>query len=152
MEEDEFRKTYNEVRDLPCPFEKAILSRQCGCSLVSRFNLGEREGVVCTLWTAQQNCTHLRNLLRESARFTLHVAGPVGALPHAREMKVQAGGLRGVLEAVAPQAARVDDIHALVSAARDAYGSLDRLPFSDIVKAIAAYTGRRRTPRQPRRD
>jgi len=153
MEEGEFRRTYNEIRELACPFEKTLLSRQCGCSLAERFNLAEREGVSCTMWTAQRNCKTLLELLRQNGRFALGLTAVPGALPHAREVKIQSGGLLGLQQVVHPElvSPRVEDIHSLVTAAQDSFGSLDRLPFKDIVKTIAAYQGRRRPARKPRR-
>ncbi len=150
MEEDEFRKTYEDVRELPCAFEKALLNRQCDCSKVQRFNLGEREGVTCGAWTAQQNCTMLLGLLRENARFALRATSLPGPLPHARELKVQAGGLRG-LQALAgsPEGSpAVPDVYALVLALQSRYGSLERIPFEGVVRAIAGFETRRRGSRQ----
>jgi hypothetical protein len=148
MEEDEFRRTYDELRELPCAFEKAVLNRRCGCSLVRRFNLGEREGVVCTSFPAQSNCRTLLALLRENARFVLHARLAPGALPHGRELKVQAGGLQGVRLLLAPDAdPTVEDIHGLVSAARERFGRLEALPFTQVVRSIAAFELRRRGSR-----
>jgi hypothetical protein len=152
MEESEFRHTYNKIRELPCPFEKTLLSRQCDCRMARRFNLAEREGVSCTAWTAQRNCKTLLELLRQKARFTLGLTTVPGPLPHAKEVKVQTGGLTGVRRVVHPGQgpSRVEDIHALVTAARTAFGRLEELPFHEIVKAIAAHQGRRRSSRRPK--
>jgi hypothetical protein len=148
MEEDEFRDVYDRLRELPCAFEKAVLGRQCDCSQLERFNLGEREGVACGAWTAQQNCVTLLRLLRQNARFSLGATQLPGPLPHAGELKVQAGGLRGLQALAAPDAPadRVPDVHALVSALRARYGSLEQVPFERVVRAIAAFEVRRRSP------
>ena len=150
MEEDEFRKTYEDVRELPCAFEKALLNRQCDCSKVQRFNLGEREGVTCGAWTAQQNCAMLLGLLRENARFALRATALPGPLPHARELKVQAGGLRGLQALVGSTdgSPAIADVHALVLALQSRYGTLERIPFEGVVRAIAAFETRRRGSRQ----
>lgn len=145
MDENEFRKTYDDLRELPCVFEKAILNRHCGCAFVERINLGEREGVRCTSWTGQNNCGVLIDLMRGNARFALHMSAVFGPLPHAKELKVQVGGLQGVKQAMHPEApSRVDDISALIAGAISRYGGLEHLPFQDIVKSIAAFEGRRR--------
>ena len=153
MEESEFRRTYNEIRELSCPFEKTLLSRQCGCTQADRFNLAEREGVSCTAWTAQKNCQTLLELLRQNARFALGLSAVPGPLPHAKEVKVQVGGLVGLQRAVDPDqlSPSVENIHGLVIAAQAAFGNLENLPFQDIVKTIAAYQGRRRPSHRPRR-
>ena len=154
MEENEFRKTYEEIRELPCAFEKAVLNRQCDCSKVERFNLGEREGVTCSAWTAQQNCATLLGLLRQSARFALHATALPGPLPHARELKVQVGGLRGLQALVDPSRStgtEVRDVHALVTALQARFGTLDHIPFETVMRAVAAFEVRRRNPRPPGR-
>jgi hypothetical protein len=147
MEENEFRKTYEEIRELPCAFEKAVLNRRCDCSKVERFNLGEREGVTCSSWSAQQNCATLLGLLRQSARFALHATALPGPLPHARELKVQAGGLRGLQALVDPTRLETEDVHGLVTALQSRFGALDRIPFETVMRAIAAFEVRRRNPR-----
>jgi hypothetical protein len=154
MEESEFRKTYQELRELPCAFEKAVLNRWCDCSRLERFNLGEREGVTCGAWTAQQNCATLLGLLRQHARFALRARALPGPLPHARELKLQAGGLRGLQGLLAPhtEAQQVRDVSALVSALQTRYGSLDQVPFDAVVRSVAAFEVRRRgSPRPPGR-
>ncbi len=153
MDEGEFKRTYDEIRELGCPYEKALLSRQCGCAMGQRFNLAEREGVFCTAWTARNACETLLALLREKSRFALGITTITGPLPHAKEIRIQLGGLGGLQRAVHPDTApeRVEDIHALLKAAQTCFGRLEELPFSDIMQAIAAYQGRRRrSPRKPR--
>ena len=151
MDEGEFKKTYEQIRALGCPYEKALLSRQCGCAMGRRFNLAEREGVFCTAWTARNNCGTLLGLLREKARFALRLTARTGPLPHAKEIRIQIGGLAGLRRVVQPDTppSRVEDIHALVNAAQARFGSLEKLPFSDIMQAVSAYQGRRR--RSPRK-
>jgi hypothetical protein len=147
VEEEEFRKTYEELRELPCAFEKAVLSRRCDCSKVERFNLGEREGVVCTAWTSQQNCVKLLGLLRENVRFALKARALPGPLPHARELKVQAGGLGGLQSLLTPSDAAVRDVSDLVQALQTRFGSLDQVPFAAVVRSVAAFE----LPRRGRR-
>jgi hypothetical protein len=151
MEEDEFRKTYEEIRELPCAFEKAILNRHCDCSRLERFHLGEREGVYCRAWTAQQNCLTLLGLLRASARFALRSRSVPGALPHAREIKVQVGGLRGLqaLLQPPPDTAPIADVHGLVTALQERFGSLEDIPLETVVRAVATFELRRRGGRRP---
>lgn len=150
MDENEFRKTLDELRELPCAFQKAILNRQANCSQVQRFNLGDREGVTCSAWPAQQNCQVLLGLLHEKARFVLRLSGVPAALPHARELRVQAGGLGGLKALLEPNAeGPVNDIHGLVNEARQRFGRLEEIPFQEVVKGIAAFQGRRKPGRKP---
>lgn len=145
MDEQEFRRTLDEVRELPCVFQKAILNRRCDCALVERFNLGEREAVRCTQWTAARNCGTVLDLLRENGRFALGMARVPGPLPHAKELRLQAGGLAGLARALDPAwDGTVGDIHGLVRAAQTAYGSLQAVPFAQVVLGIHDFQGRRR--------
>lgn len=150
MDNDAFRRTYREINERDCAYEKGILTNQCGCSQAQRFCIAEREGVRCASDEAQRTCIALLDLLSEQARFALKSGGPGKALPHAKAMRLQVGGLRGVaaaLEPDAPSPGYVEDVHATLRAAIVRFGSLQRLPFGRIIREIAAYTPRRRRRR-----
>lgn len=134
-----------------CPFEKAILSAQCACELATRFSVAEQMGVNCRSDIARNNCATLQALMRERARFALKVTAASDNLPFGKEMKVMIGGLRGLqgLLAVEPDAG-VGNIHALVRQAQEKYGSLDSLPYQELVKSIAAFQIRRRGHTRPK--
>jgi len=138
-----------------CPFEKAILSVQCDCELATRFSIAEQMGVECHSDIARNNCATLLVYLRERARFVLKVTDTSAGLPFGKEMKVMLGGLIGLQRQMATEegaaAARVQNIHALVQQAQAAYGSLDALPYQEIVRTIAAYHGKRRGNARPSR-
>ena len=138
-----------------CPFEKAILSVQCDCEMATRFSIAEQMGVECRSDIARNNCTTLLVYLRERARFVLKVTDTSAGLPFGKEMKVMLGGLIGLKRQMATEegavAARVQNIHALVQQAQAAYGSLDALPYQEIVRTIAAYHGKRRGNASPSR-
>jgi hypothetical protein len=136
-----------------CPFEKAILSVQCDCAMATRFSIAEQMGVECRSDIARNNCATLLVYLRERARFALKVTDTSAGLPFGKEMKVMLGGLIGLQRQMAPQegVARVQNIHALVQQAQAAYGSLDALPYQEIVKSIAAFQGKRRGNTHPSR-
>ena len=129
-----------------CPFEKAILSAQCACEMATRFSVAEQMGVECRSDIARNNCATLLAFMRERARFALKVADTSAGLPFGKEMKVMLGGLIGLQRQMVPQegVARVQNIHALVQQAQAVYGSLDALPYQEIVKSIAAFQGKRR--------
>jgi hypothetical protein len=135
-----------------CPFEKAILSAQCACELATRFSVAEQMGVNCRSGIARNNCTTLLALMRNRARFALKVTDTSESLPFGKEMKVMIGGLIGLqaLLALEPGAGRVDNIHALVREAQEKYGSLEALPYQEIVKSVTAYQAKRRGHAPPR--
>lgn len=147
MEENRYRDTYHSINPLRCVFEKSINSRRCQCSLAERFNLADREGVRCTADLAQKQCNTLLETLRNKAIFVIQLTKIEGALPHAREIKVQTGGLlgiQGLIEPVENQTGKVTDIHGLINRAIDTYQSIDTLPYEVIIKNIKTFEGRKR--------
>ena len=137
-----------------CPFEKAILGTQCACEMASRFSVAEQMGVECRSDIARNNCATLLAFMRERARFALKVTDTSAGLPFGKEMKVMLGGLIGLQRQMATgevAADRVQNIHALVQQAQAAYGSLDALPYQEIVKSIAAFQAKRRGNAHPSR-
>ncbi len=137
-----------------CPFEKAILSAQCACEMATRFSIAEQMGVECRSDIARNNCVTLLAFMRERARFALKVTDTTVGLPFGKEMKVMLGGLIGLQRQMATEeraVARVQNIHALVQQAQAAYGSLDALPYQEIVRSIAAFQGKRRGSTHPSR-
>lgn len=128
-----------------CPFEKAIISGQCGCEHAGRSALGEHLGVNCRGGLVQMNCVTLLELLRERSRFALKVTG-TEQLPFGKELKVMIGGLQGLQSVLHNDATedRVPNIHGLVAAAQAQFGGLSALPFEQVIKGVAAYQSRRR--------
>src|SRR5210317_1884157 len=137
MEEREYREIYSAINERRCPYEKAINSRRCNCCQSKRFNLANREGVACKSAAGNLLCHELLNIMRRKARFSLHVMHATSPLPHAKEIKVQVGGLLGLqklLDSQAADASTVDDIYGLTNTAVERYVSLDDLPFEEIVQ------------------
>ncbi len=152
MDNEIFRDTYNAINERICPFEKGILTNNCRCARAQRFCIAEREGVRCDADEAQARCIELLARLRRQARFALKTADQQSALPHAKAMRVQVGGLRGlhaVLEPNSPIPQQIPDINGIVEAAIARFGSLEALPFQTLVQQISAYKGRR--PLRPSR-
>ena len=150
MDNEVFRKTYRSINERFCPYEKSILTNNCLCSQAKRFCIAEREGVHCGTDEAQARCLELLQLLRQRARFALKATDDRTALPHAKAMRIQVGGLRGLHAAVAPDApvpVKIDDVHGIIEAAVTRFGDLSRLPFQVIIQQIAAYKGRKRLRR-----
>lgn len=143
MDEAAYKSARGEINRLPCVFEKALLSRCAVCQLAASHALAERESIACTSPLARADCGQLSGLLREKSAFALRLTTTQRILPHAMLMKIQCGGLQGlqqVLDAEAP----APDVRRLVLLARDKFGELAALPFSEIVKGIAAFQIRKR--------
>ena len=128
-------------------FEKAINARRCSCNQSQRFNLADREGVSCTSERSCNRCKQLLDLLRKNASFALQMTNVPGPLPHAKEVKVQIGGMLGIQKHLYPDMSDDDlvhDINGLAETAVQQFSSLDNLPYSEIVKSIVNFEGRLR--------
>jgi len=150
MDHDAYRKLYRDMNQRYCLFEKTILSGQCSCSQASRFFLAEREGMHCNSDSGQCKCEQLLKLIRLHARFTIKLASQTAALPHAKAMRLQIGGLQGLYMALHPEEEKpaiVEDVYALIGIAVDTYEDIEQLPFQEIIKQVAAYKGRNRRSR-----
>jgi len=151
VDQDAFRQTYRDVNERSCAFEKSVLTNQCGCSQAARFCIAEREGVRCGSAEGHRQCREVLALLRDAARFALRSNPTEGTLAHGKAMKIQVGGLRGIraaIDAKAPPVSPITDVDSLLNTARERFGALDRLPFSEIMQHVAAYRGKTRAKRR----
>jgi hypothetical protein len=142
MDESAYRQILSATVHGACPFEKSILSNCAACSKTEKRNIAEREVVACNDNEALERCIALRDLLRHNFTFALgrpHIDSP---LPHAQEMRMQCGGLKGLQYAVAA-GDEVSDVAALVVMAQRKFGELADFPYSLIVqRANIVYKGR----------
>lgn len=146
MDHEALRGAYDELNERQCPFEKVVLFNQAGCRLARRLCIGEREAVGCADEHAQQRCLAFLDQVRHRARFALKTASRDKALTHAKAMRIQIGGLRGVRAAFSPDApatSHIEDIDELLRRAAIELGSLAALPWSVVIQQVAAYRGRR---------
>ncbi len=133
------------MSDARCPFEKPILSAQCGCENATRNVVAERMLVGCRSAIAHNNCQFLLEVLKERSRFALKITDPWQSLPFGKQMRVMVGGLQGLKRVLHPEdAAGPQNIHALVSEAQARFGALEALPFEEIVRAVTAFQSKRR--------
>lgn len=154
MDEREYRDTYNAVNAQRCVFEKSINSRRSTCTSSRRIHLADREGIACNSAGDKAVCSGFLDYMRSNARFALHQTSTGGPLPHAREIKVQTGGMLGLQSLVYPERAthsNVDDIIGILHRALENYGSFEQLPCDVIVQSIVRFEGRRKRSRRPGR-
>jgi hypothetical protein len=150
MDQDLFRQTYREVNEVYCAFEKSVLTNECHCHLAERFCIAEREGVHCRSADSQQRCLRWLELLREQARFALRTEEERRLLPHGKAIRLQVGGMRGLqkLLPVDDDEASAIDVDRALNNAQARFGTLDQVPFSDIMRDVAAYQVRKRSRRR----
>ena len=126
-----------------CVFAKALRLRVAQCELVRREALGEGDTLSCSSPTARLNCATLAALMRERATFALRLPREPAPLMHAKAMQLHCGGLTGLRRALNGPA----DVHRLVGAAQERWGSLTEAPWDELVRAIATWSPQRRRPR-----
>ena len=149
MDEDQYRNTYRRINETRCWFEKGINSRRCSCARMERFNLADREGVRCTDSVSQNRCATFLRILRDKAIFILKLTQVDGPLPHAKEARVQIGGMLGLMQGYQQQGhdvtSDIPDIDTLLAWAEGEYGSIEDLPYGQLVQAIAQEQPRSRS-------
>ncbi len=128
-----------------CVFSKALLARSAVCECAERRSVGERELIECNSPVAHTHCSTLGALLHERARFALRLPSPGHVIVHAQALRLQCGGLAGLQQALGAEQA---DVHRMVGAAHERYGSLTELPWDAIVQVLKQWQARR--PRSPR--
>lgn len=124
-----------------CVFAKALLARAAVCELALRRNIGERELVECASVVARTNCATLAALMHERARFVLRLPRPGQAMIHAQALRLHCGGLIGLQQALG---AAKPDVHVMVGAAHERFGSLTELPWETVVRDVASWQPRSR--------
>lgn len=144
LNEDAYKEAYGEAVRLSCPFEKVILSRCADCDQAHKFNIAEREAVACEAPVARENCLTLHGLLHQNAVFALKLMNPGEPLPHAKELKIQCGGLLGAQRLFQPEATMVENVHGLIGEIQARFGSMPALPYGEVVKTMSAYEARRK--------
>jgi hypothetical protein len=144
-DENAYKQTYSEVNPLQCVFERGLLRRCLGCEQAIRRNIAEREAVGCRDRAAHDLCGTFKARLKQAAAFALKLAHPDDPLPHAKELKLQCGGLLGLEQELREQElAEVANVAGSLSAALTKYGSLDALPYGDLIQSIRVFEARPR--------
>ena len=143
VDETALRQVLHSANLQSCAFRKAILAGCCSCSLVEKLYVAEREFIVCADKSARLNCLLFHQLLSHNSTFALKHAHINEPLTHAQEMKLQCGGLTG-LQSVAGGTTSIEDVVRLVDAACLKFGTLEILPFYQIIQSISSFKIRKR--------
>jgi hypothetical protein len=109
------------------------------------FRLADRHGFGCHSPLHQKTCAELLERLRSQSRFVFKLRDIDGPLPHNKEIRVQNGGLLGLQKLQGgPALDHVPDVSALTRDILQVYGSLDKLPFDQLIQSVTAYQARPR--------
>lgn len=141
MDEGAFREMLSGVV-APCPFERSILRGCAACVQSEKIQIAERELVKCRNMASHSRCIELYSHLRRSFSFALGILQVDTPLPHAQEMRVQCGGLKGLQHTLNGNT-EVGNVDELLGNALRLWGEIEDIPYSDVVHAAAtAYKGR----------
>ncbi len=142
MDEFAFREILSVAVSRPCPFERSILRGCAACNQAKRLQIAEREAVMCQMTDSHSRCQELYVQLRRSFSFALGVLRDDIPLPHAQEMRVQCGGLKG-LHNVLNGRSEIENVDGLLARALEQWGEIADIPYSDVVHSAASvYKGR----------
>jgi hypothetical protein len=152
MEEDEYKSTYGELASVRCVFEKALTNNQLKCPLANHFCLADREGYSCDNKESSKNCDKLLQKLRKKSAFVLKLRDIDSPLPHNMEIRVQVGGIAGLARLIntdgeAQVKPLLEDIDGIIKKLVNQFGSLDDLPYSEVIQSVVKFQGRRRRQR-----
>ncbi len=93
MDENEYKSVTDSLIPVSCVFEKSILVLKTQCIKSTRINIAERELVVCASLQYAERCKSWLKILRKKSQFSLRLPEQLSVLPHAKEIKVQVGGM-----------------------------------------------------------
>ena len=152
MEEDEYKSTYSELASVRCVFEKALTNNQLKCPLANHFCLADREGYSCNSEESSKNCDKLLQKLRKKSAFVLKLRDIDSPLPHNMEIRVQVGGITGLARLLMAEGESqtkplLNDVKGIIKQVVKQFGSLDDLPYSEIIQSVVQFQGRRRRQR-----
>lgn len=149
MDEENYRSVRDDLAPITCAFEKSILALRVRCSKSNKSNIAEREVVHCVSYEYQMECKKWLQILRSKSQFSLHLTNidvVEDALPHTKEMKVQVGGISGLIclleETDIPADAQVGekpDVFLILKTCRERLGDYESLPFDQIVKSVVSF-------------
>jgi hypothetical protein len=142
-DEEAYRQARDAAITLPCPFERALLSRCAECHKSRKLLLAEREAITCTEAGANESCKAFHRALHENARFALHIEANQ-PWPFGKEIRAQCGGVLGLRAALGRPESETADIARLVDEALARHGGIERFPYSEIMRGVVHYEPRRR--------
>lgn len=121
---------------LPCVFGRALGARRAVC-LQSVETDPAKGWFACQSPLARAGCARYYGLLRQKTVFLLKQL-PTQALPDAQALRLEAGGLSGLMALLDPDAP-CPDAHGLVARAQARFGDVARIPFDRVMHTLVAW-------------
>ncbi len=153
MDDEQYRQTRAAISQPRCRYEKAIQYGYFQCQWHQRIALGERESLHCTRQSAFEICDEFHSLTLKHSGFALGTARMPVHLSFNQAMKVQIGGLRGVIEQagktivepeIQPSAQLQDVAEELEQLKARIGGAFENMDFSEIMPHISSFSLRKR--------
>ena len=167
MNEDEYREIYSQVNSQRCIFEKMTLLRYGKCVHCKKLFLAEREAMACKSKASQKNCLLFLNTVRKNSRFALQLTQANEPLSHAKELKVQVGGVFGLQQCLddnntadteilsddnirfqTSDNAPIKNIQQTIADALKKFSDIKKFPYTEIVKSVINFKGHVRRNRK----
>ena len=153
MDDEQYRQARSAIEQPRCCYEKAIQHGYFRCQWHQRVTLGERESLHCVRQAAFADCDNFRAMTLKQSGFALGTARMPMHLSFNQAMKVQIGGLQGVIELggkplIEPGRqlkATLQDISDELAQLKERLGgSFDNMDFSEIMPQISGFSVRKR--------
>ncbi len=153
MDDEQYRQAREAISQPRCCYEKAIQHGYFGCQWHRRVALGERESLHCTRQVAYTDCDTFHSLTLKQSGFALGSPRMPVHLSFNQAMKVQIGGLRGVIvlagkPVMEPGRTSMPELHdisdELAQLKERNNGSFESVDFSGIMPQISGFSARRR--------
>jgi hypothetical protein len=142
MDEAAYRQKFTEMIERPCTFEKALLAGCVACHQERRAQIAEREAISCRNSSSLDRCTTLHDSLRHNFAFALGLIHDEGVISHAKELRVQCGGLMGIQQ-VLSGSFEVGNVDGLLDHILQRWVDLAEIPYSEVVhEAALSHKGR----------
>lgn len=134
------------MTNLPCPFSATVMTEQFGCENASQVTRRDGPNIDCSSDQPQHQCESLFNHLKMIAAPEFNVEDDLLSMPHGVRLKIQFGGLIGLLAVVDgfSTSDKVENISKLVSATHRQFDKLNRLPADNLIQSMKSHQLKRR--------
>lgn len=131
-----------------CPFGSTLVTETCHCIHADQVVRRGGAEIICQDAAAYVRCSELFQHLKKVALPEFEVEDDLTSMPHSVLQKLQFGGLLGLQQLIMEQPAdTVADIASLLDALVTKFGTLDDLPYNELVSTITEYKLKRRRGR-----
>ncbi len=131
-----------------CPFGSTLVTETCHCVHADQVVRRGGAEIICQNEVAYVRCTELFQQLKNVALPEFEVEDDLTTMPHSVLQKIQFGGLLGLQQLITQQPTdTVADIAGLLNELETKFGTLDDLPYIELISTITEYKLKRRRGR-----